>query len=142
MSTSKVSNVKDNNDVIEEEANQQQQIRIPDNMMLLTKDHVEQLKKSGEVSLFTMLHNLDGYDEVLGNSLNILKISVDQLFFRYGQMFAHTPDDKTPELLKSIVNHTIQVFLHRHNIKMQIASKFNTSVQGTNENQQQQPQQV
>lgn len=119
-----------------EETNNQQ-IRIPENTVLLTREEFDQLKKSGEVSLFTMLHNLDGYDELLGNSLNLEKLVIDRISAKGIEC-----EDEDIELLKAVNNHTIQVFLHRHNIKMQIASKFNTSVQGANEQQQQQQQQV
>jgi hypothetical protein len=109
------------------------EINIPEGTILITKTQFEQLKKSGEISTFTWLRTLDEYDELLGNSLNIEKMVIDRVSNK-GDDY----DDADIELLKAVNNHTIQIFLRRHNIKMQIAARFNTSVQETNGEPQQQ----
>jgi dsDNA-binding SOS-regulon protein len=113
------------------------EINIPEGTILITKTQFEQLKKSGEISTFTWLNTLDEYDELLGNSLNLDKTFLDEIL--NNRSHSMTEDEvKALNLFKDMFNHTIQIFLRRHNIKMQIAARFNTSVQETNGEPQQQ----
>jgi len=91
-----------------------------DNKEIITQEQLALLKQTSELSLSSMLKTLDEFDELLGSSLNIEKMVIDRISDKGGDDY----DDKDIELLKASHNHTIQIFIRRHSIKMQIAAKF------------------
>ena len=86
----------------------------------LTSEQFEQLKKAGEISLSTVLQTTDELDEIIWNSLGISKQIMDKIREDY--------NDPIIRILETSINNTIQIYIRRHNIKMQRSNKFNTSV--------------
>lgn len=82
-----------------------------DNYVTLTSEQFTQLKKAGEVSLSTILQTTDELDEIVWNSLGITKQIMDKVREDY--------NDPIIKILETSINNTIQIYIRRHNIKMQ-----------------------
>lgn len=85
----------------------------------LTSEQFTQLKKAGEISLSTILQTTDELDEIVWNSLGITKQIMDKVREDY--------NDPIIKILETSINNTIQIYIRRHNIKMQRSTKTSTS---------------
>jgi hypothetical protein len=67
--------------------------------------------------IVSILDSINDYDQLLGDSLGMNQMMINKLRVDY-------PDAPMIKILEAGLTHTVQIFLKRHNAKLQITNKF------------------